>query len=206
MGTQEGGRVLTRASKFQHGVTLIELVITLAVMAVAFGLGMPAYSAWIQNSQIRTAAESMQSGIQLARAEGLKSNATVRFQLMTTTDANCALSSTGTNWVISVNDATGKCDVTDSTVDPFMARFKAGAEGAKNAAVSATQSSISFNGLGQVTPAPTSTITIDITNSTGGTCVAAGGNMRCLQLQVGGAGQVRMCDPAVTAASDPRKC
>lgn len=198
--------MLTRASKFQHGVTLIELVITLAVMAVAFGLGMPAYSAWIQNSQIRTAAESMQSGIQLARAEGLKSNATVRFQLMTTTDANCALSSTGTNWVISVNDATGKCDVTDSTVDPFMARFKAGAEGAKNAAVSATQSSISFNGLGQVTPAPTSTITIDITNSTGGTCVAAGGNMRCLQLQVGGAGQVRMCDPAVTAASDPRKC
>lgn len=198
--------MLSRASKFQQGVTLIELMITLTVMAIAFGLGVPAFSTWIQNSQIRTAAESMQSGMQLARAEGLRSNATVRFQLTTTTDANCALSSSGTNWVISVNDATGKCDVTDATVDPFMTRFKASAEGTKNVTVAATQSSISFNGLGRVTPAPTSAITIDLKNPAGGTCVAAGGNMRCLQLQVGGAGQVRMCDPAVTAASDPRKC
>ncbi|SFI20411.1 type IV fimbrial biogenesis protein FimT [Collimonas sp. OK307] len=206
MGTQEGGRVLIRVTKFQRGVTLIELLIALAVMAIAFSLGMPSYSAWIQNSQIRTAAESMQSGIQLARAEGLRSNATVRFQLTTTTDATCALSSSGTNWVISANDATGKCNVTDSTVDPFMTRVKASAEGTKNVTVAATQSSISFNGLGRVTPAPTSTITIDIKNPSGGTCVAASGNMRCLQLQVSGAGQVRMCDPAVTATSDPRKC
>jgi type IV fimbrial biogenesis protein FimT len=190
----------------QRGVTLIELMVAVAVMAIALSLGVPAYSEWIQNTQIRTAAESMLTGVQLARAEGLKRNAAVRFQLTTSTDSSCALSTSGSNWAVSVNDPTGKCDVTDSSLDPFITRFKASAEGTKNVAYTASQSSISFNGLGQVTPTPTSVITIDIKNPTGGACVAASGNMRCLQLQISGAGQARMCDPAVTAANDPRKC
>jgi hypothetical protein len=30
--------------------------------------------------------------------------------------------------------------------------------------------------------------------------------MRCLQINVSASGSVRMCDPAVTDATDPRKC
>ena len=197
--------MLKRAINFEQGVTLIEILIALTVLAIAFGLGVPSYSEWMQNTQIRTAAESMLSGIQLARAEGLKGNAVVIFQLTTSSDASCTQSSSGNNWVVSINDATGKCNVTDASLDPFITRFKSSTEGTRNATFLASQSSISFNGLGQVTPTPASTITIDITNPSGGSC-AASGKMRCLQLQVSGAGQVRMCDPAVTAASDPRKC
>lgn len=197
--------MLNRATQFQQGVTLIEILTTLTVLAIALSLGAPAYSEWIQNAQIRTATESMLSGIQLARAEGLKRNATARFQLMSTTDASCALSTTGANWVVSMNDATTKCGVTDSSVDPFITRFKASVEGTRNVTFLASQSSINFNGLGQVTPPPAGMITIDIKNPAGGTCVPSG-KMRCLQLQVSGAGQVRMCDPAVTDSNDPRKC
>jgi type IV fimbrial biogenesis protein FimT len=72
-----------------------------------------------------------------------------------------------------------------------------------------------FNPLGRVTdPAkvpdgtlPAGNVAVfDITNPIGGACAAAGGEMRCLRVVVTGSGQVRMCDPAVTVATDPRRC
>ena len=190
----------------QRGVTLIEVMTTVAIISITLSLGIPSYTEWLQNAQIRTAAESMQAGIQLARAEGLKSNGAVRFQLMSTVDANCEPSLSGTNWVISVDDASGQCQQTNAAAAPFITRFKAASEGTRNVTVLASQESIAFSGLGQVTPAAADTITIDIENPTGGTCLADGGTMRCLRLQVSNGGQVRMCDPSVAASDDPRKC
>lgn len=206
--------MLKPAILLQRGVTLIEVLITLAVIGIALTLGTPAYSLWISNTQIRTAAESMLGGIQLARAEGLKRNSTVRFQLMTSTDSSCALSTAGTNWYISVNDASGKCDMTALPADPScidpaipcITRFKAGGETTKNVTVDASQSAILFNGLGQVTPTPATMITVSLANPSAGTCANVSGKMHCLQVQVTAAGQARMCDPAVSTANDPRKC
>ena len=93
--------MLSRAT-LARGFTLIELLITLAIVAIVLALGAPAFGAWIQNTQLRSAAESMLTGIKLARTEATKRNATVRFQMM---DASCALSDTGANWVVSVDDA-----------------------------------------------------------------------------------------------------
>lgn len=174
----------------------------MTVVAIALGLGAPAYSEWIQNTQIRTAAESMLSGIQLARAEALNRNQTVRFQLMTSIDSGCALSTAGANWVVSVDEASGLCDQLDPSATPFVVRRKSSAEGSKNASYVATASNISFNGLGQTGVAA---VTIDVQNAIGGTCVAKGGPMRCLQLQISTAGEIRMCDPVV-ASDDPRAC
>src|SRR5262245_10543134 len=103
-----------------RGFTLIELMITLAVIGVALALFAPSYTAWNHNTQIRTAADSMLAGIKFARAEALKQNTTIRFQLMDTLTSTCVPSASGTNWVISRDDATGACDVTDSTVTPFI--------------------------------------------------------------------------------------
>ena len=44
-----------------------------------------------------------------------------------------------------------------------------------------------------------------VSNPTTGTCVTAGGAMRCLAVRVTTAGQIRMCDPAV-GAGDARAC
>ena len=65
---------------------------------------------------------------------------------------------------------------------------------------------MAFNSLGRVTNAAGGSVTIDVFNPAGGDCVALGGNMRCLRIVVAAAGQVKMCDPAVTAAQDSRKC
>lgn len=206
LGHAEGGRVQLSRATLARGFTLIELAIVLAVIGVVLALGAPGFSAWIQNTQIRTATDSMLTGIKLARAEALKRNDVVRFQMMTSTDATCGLSASGTNWVVSVNVATNLCNVADPSAPPLIVRVKPSNEGTSNVVYAASQSSINFDALGRVTPVPVGDVTVDITNPTGGDCVASSGLMRCQRIVVTAGGQAHMCDPTVSATGDPRKC
>jgi type IV fimbrial biogenesis protein FimT len=192
------------------GFTLIEALITIAVLALLLMLGLPGMATWLQNTQLRASAEAMQAGLQLARAEALRRNTTVRFQLVDSLAGGCALSLIGTNWVVSLDDPTGACDALESdAAAPKILQKRSGAEGSPNARVNAAGgSTLVFNGLGRVAvngivdPPITQ---IDISNPSGGNCQPAG-PMRCLRLNLGLGGQVRMCDPAVTDNTDPRFC
>lgn len=188
------------------GFSLIELMIGVAVLGIVMMIGLPSLGAWIQNTQIRNATESIYAGLQLARAEALKRNANVRFQLVTNVTAACALSTSGTSWVVSLADPTGACNVAPSdTTSPQIIQKQSGTESTPNIAVAATTaSSATFTGLGRVSGAGITQI--DVSNPVGGSCVAASGNMRCLRIQVSTGGQLRMCDPAVTATADARYC
>ena len=203
---------MLKAISRSAGFTIIELMIGLTVLGIVLMIGLPSLATWVQNTQIRTAAESMQSGLQLARAEALRRNTTVRFQLVSTLTSACALSVTGTSWVVSRADPTGACEQapTEATT-PWIVQKKDGAEGAPNAVITATGgSSVIFNGIGRVVtsgvPAPISRV--DVTNTRGGACKTAGADepMRCLRVTVSTGGSVRMCDPAVTDVTDPRSC
>jgi type IV fimbrial biogenesis protein FimT len=196
-------------NKRPYGFTLIEVMIVMAVLALLFFVGLPGMTTWIQNMQIRTSAEGLQAGLQLARAEALRRNTPVRFQLVDTFTPACVLSSTGTNWIVSMNDPTGLCDVAESDVAaPLAIQKRSGAEATPNAVVTAAGGAnlVTFTGLGRVTGVlPLSQI--DVTNPSGGNCqTVAGGRMRCLRLNISSGGQVRMCDPMVTDATDPRFC
>lgn len=189
-----------------RGATLIELAIGMVILGLLIALGLPSFYTWLQSGQIRTSAEAIQNGISLARAEAVNRNATVRFQLTSTLDSTCTLSTSGTNWVVSLDDPESNCGAaaSDST-SPRIIQVRAGAEGTPNAVVAASQNSILFSGLGRVTPTPAGNISIDITNPVGGTCAASGGKMRCLRVVVSPGGQVRMCDPKF-ASTDPQGC
>lgn len=187
-------------------MTLIELMIGIAIVAILFLLAAPSFSTWIQNTQIRTAAEAIQNGLMLARGEAVRRNATVSFALTDTLDSSCALSISGTNWVVSQDDPTGACDSAASdTTAPRIIQARAGAEGSPNVQVAADQSTFVFNGLGRITPVPAGNINIDTSNLIGGNCVAGGGPMRCLRIVVSAGGQVRMCDP-MFPSTDPQGC
>jgi type IV fimbrial biogenesis protein FimT len=188
----------------EHGFTLVEMLIAIAVLGILIMIGLPSMTTWIQNTQIRTHAETTVSGLQLARAEALKRNATVRFQFVNSLTASCALSTSGKSWVVSLTDPTGLCNLDPSeTVSPMIIQKKDGSEGSPNTTLAAGASAVVFNGLGRSTGG---NVTIDITNTVGGACGSAVGQMRCLQIQVTPGGQLRMCDPAVTSATDPRFC
>ncbi len=196
-----------------RGFTLIELMIVVAILAILSALGLPLLTESLQKNQIRTAAESVMAGVQLARAEAIRRNALVRFQLVTSIASSCALSASGPAWIVSQDDPTSKCDIDPSdTTDPRTIQKKPGGEGSPNATLSATAAgaaatTVTFNGMGRMSGAG-GIDTIDIENPIGGTCqhAAADGRMRCLRLRIASGGEARLCDPKVTDAADPRYC
>jgi type IV fimbrial biogenesis protein FimT len=168
---------------------------------------------WLNNSQIRTAGETLLAGLTLARVEAVKRNQIVRFQLVSDLTSGCTLSTSGTSWIVSLADPTGACESAPSeTALPQIIQAKSGSEGTSKAAVAATGSTtVYFNGLGRVTtPSGAPNITqILISNPGGGTCQhvdPTNGTMRCLRIDISTGGEVKMCDPAVTDATDPRIC
>jgi len=191
--------------RFQIGMTLIEVMITIVILAILLGLAAPTLAQWAQNRQIRTAAEAIQNGLMLARAEAVRRNAIVRFNLVSTTQGDCALSALGPNWVVSIDDPAGKCNVAASdAVDPRIVQIRSNTEGSPNAAVNGNgATTATFNGMGLAT---SGAFSIDISNPAGGACRGAG-NMTCLRVVVSPGGQVRMCDPfAGLPPDDPRRC
>jgi type IV fimbrial biogenesis protein FimT len=143
-----------------RGFTLIEMVVVVAIVGILVGLGASSYSAWIANSRIRTAAETLASGLSAARNEAIKRNRLVRFHLVSDLGAGCTLSSSGTSWVASLNDPTTageQCDIDISdTTAPFIVAKKSAAEQASEVTITALNGggapadTIVFNGLGRV--------------------------------------------------------
>jgi type IV fimbrial biogenesis protein FimT len=195
-----------------RGVTLIELMVALAVLAIFLVASAPAFSTWIANSRIRTTAEGLMAGLQLAKSEAVARNARVRFQLVSSLDGDCTLSAEGRHWVVNLdpaNDAEaveGACDSAPSDTEaPFILQVRSAGEGSGSTAVEASAASLVFNGLGRPTPVPGGDLTFDIANPAAGECANAGGEMNCLRIVVSPAGQVRMCDPKFDSA-DSRGC
>jgi len=195
--------MLMRRQSRARGFTIVELLVTITVLGIVMMLGLPNISAWLQNTQIRSGADAMVSGLQFARAEALRRNRPVRFNLVDTLDASCSLATAGPHWVVSMADPSSNCNVEASfTVDPpFILQKRSSQEGSQNAAIIASASSVTFNGLGSA-----GSLQIGISNPSGGACQTAAGPMRCLQVNVSASGSVRMCDPAVGDVADPRKC
>jgi type IV fimbrial biogenesis protein FimT len=200
-----------RGASAARGVSLIELLVGIAVLSVALMLGVPSLSEWIANTQIRSTAESLQNGLNLARAEAVRRNTIVRFQLTTTLDNSCALARTGASWVVNMSQSVAPAQLCGASVSdentPFLLQKSGPVTSRTSATVDASQSTVAFNGLGRMTSTTNPTTAASITTfgvgSSSGTCVKDAGKMRCLQVTVTPAGQIRMCDPARSATATP---
>ena len=209
----KGRRVLNR-HPVQRGVTLIELMVTLAILAFLLLMAGPSFSEWMRNSKLRSAAESILSGIQLAKSEAVSRNTRVRFQLTSSLDNTCALSAVSANWVVNTDptvNAAGLCGTAPSdTVAPLILQKHEATNTPVGMEVAATTDGIPpvaitdivFNGLGRPTPA--ANVVINLRNPTAGECTP-NGPVTCLRIIVSAAGQVRMCNPRF-ALPDPQGC
>jgi type IV fimbrial biogenesis protein FimT len=167
----------------ERGMTLIEIMITLAIMGILMMIGMPSFNTWLANTQVRTGAEGLTNGLQLARAEAVRRNGNISFVL-----------GTNTGWTVSVV----------SSGEVIQSRSED--DGSKNATVTVTPAgatTLTFNGYGRVTTnadASASITRIDVGSST-----LPASETRALRITLGSGGNVRMCDPAL-ASGDPRAC
>ncbi len=218
---------MLNAEHHSKGATLVELLLALTIVVGLLAAAAPDFSDWIQNSKIRTAAESIQNGLTVARTEAVHRNSTAKF-------ISCGGATGNPSWDVIVASAaasTNVCNGAAATAGWERVQFRI-AQSAANAPLANTpQTAIAFNGLGRqisttdpvsgdATPVPPAVVGVDVNSSAGGTacyCPAGGtcgyppevvfastGKVRCLRVSVSPGGQVRMCDPALN--SGPQKC
>ena len=203
-------RVRRRHGAGVRGFSLIELMVGVAILAVLLALAAPSFAEWMLNTRVRSTAESLQTGLQMARAEAVRRNAIGRFQFTTAVDNSCGLSTTGAYWVINLKkDDTGSpagaCGTAASdTIKPYIIQVSPSGSSVNNVSVSASASAIGFNGLGQQVAVDGITLADQTVNisSTKATC----STVRCLRVLIGTSGQIRMCDPARQVTGDPMNC
>lgn len=85
----------------ERGFSLIELLVALAIAGIILAMGIPPLLTMIATTQSRSVAESIQTGLKLARAEAIARNAPMRFQLVSTLTSACTYSSSSMLWVVS---------------------------------------------------------------------------------------------------------
>jgi type IV fimbrial biogenesis protein FimT len=160
----------------QRGFTLIEMMIAVAVLAVILSLGVPSFQTFMAHTRLRTTAEAILNGVQLARAEAVRRNTEVRFDLAS--DLGWSVVAAGTTL-----------------------QARSAAEGSKGITLDVrptAASAVTFNGMGRVAannPAGASL-----------TRIVVSGGTKSRRIDIATGGLIRICDPEVSAVGDPRKC
>ncbi len=100
----------------QKGFTLIELMVTITVLAIILGLGLPGLRDFVLNNRQVSAVNEMVASLQYARTEAIARNRTV--SLCPSTDgASCSGSAWSVGWIVfNDDDADGAMDGGDEAV------------------------------------------------------------------------------------------
>lgn len=91
----------------QHGVTLIELMVTIAVIAILVTTAIPSFIENIEKRKLRGAAETLYAELQFAKMEAIKTNTPVRVDF-TVTNAS--------TWCYGVSTSDCDCTTANSCV------------------------------------------------------------------------------------------
>ncbi|MDZ7858458.1 GspH/FimT family pseudopilin [Sphaerotilus sp.] len=205
---------MSGSARAGDGFSLIELMVTLAVLGTLLLAVTPLVRDWMFDTEIRNAAESISTGLSKARAEAVRRNEPVLFSLVTNDnpgmlDNNCAVSSTSASWVVSLDDPAGHCaEALGTTTGTRLVARHARGDGAPGVTVevrdarcqNATgQAQVLFNGFGRAQPAPAPIRCIVVRHPGSATT-------RTLHVVLNSGGTVRTCDPAATDPRDTRRC
>ena len=185
----------------RRGFTLIELMIALAIGAILLMLGLPSFNEFLRNSEIRSTTESLVNGLRVARTEAVRRNQLVTFTLASGGDPGWRVDQVSTCPATSIQTYSRSEGGTNVKATP------------KNIDGSATTAiSVTFNGVGRITPTPMTTLCalattpnlqrLDVASTVTGVV------SRPLHIVLpvdNGTQAVRVCDPAL-ASTDPRAC
>ena len=158
------------------GFTLVELMTVVTVIAIGATLAAPGFSQMIANYRVRSGAEAIINGLNYARSEAVRRNSAVSFSLV----------SGGSGWTVS--------QVSPSTT--LQSRSNNDSPGTTVASSSAS-TSVAFIPTGLV-QSGTQMTQVTVSSSTSGT--------DSRRINIFGGGLIRMCDPGISTANDPRSC
>lgn len=168
----------------QKGFTIIEVLVATLVIGVLLAIAIPESQKMLANGKIRTVATGVKDGLLQARSEALKRNARVLFTLV---------SSVGGGYRISLSDGTVLLTNTASSNSSVEVSVPNGG------------TIVTFNSLGRVVTNTDASATPNQFNVDDNNLTDA--DTKDLRVFVRTpSGDIRMCDPNVTSASDPRFC
>lgn len=198
--------MLVSAPGRNRGFTLVEIFISIFIVAMLMMLVAPSMGTWIQNTRLRSAAEAVSRGVQTARVEAMKRNTVVAFNL---TDTNSTaftvclydpvnnICQTGANAILMQRDAsedasTAKVGTDTALSDPTTAL----APGTN------VPSTAAFDSMGRLAAtAPNNIMRIDVRNP-----AVNNTDERRLVIFINQSGQIRVCDPRLSKAVNPQGC
>ncbi len=159
------------------------------LLAIVISIAVPNFREYIASSQIRTVAESIRNGLQVARGEAIKRNKNVIFTL-----------NNDTSWTIGciLADVTATC--------PAIIQSKPSLEGssAKIVLTVTGANTATFTSLGTLTSTAGQLSQVDITNSVITTAKSLRVTLGVGTPRVGA--NARVCDPTILVATDVKYC
>ena len=178
----------------ESGFTLIELMVTISILAIVLSAAFPSYRTFVANAQIRSTAESIRNGLQLARAEAIKRNAKVKFTIASA--INDSSWSVGCVTVVADLDGDGVADC------PAVIQSKTASEGSANTIriIKTGSNTLNFTNLGTTDSTAGQLSRFDIDNTSIPVAISAD-----LSVSIQTGGNARVCDPNV-ATTDPKYC
>lgn len=188
-----------------RGFTVVELMVTLALLALLLGLAMPSFTTWVRNAQVRTVSDALQNGLRLAQGEAVRRHRQVVF--FRTADSACVTtataSATGAFWMVRTVPLVAG-DPVEAVQCGVLSDVAAGV-------TIAGATALCFNSGGrQVANAnPNIGGTACALDASGASTfdISSSGADRPLRVFVTLGGSVRLCDPAKTlSASTPDGC
>jgi type IV fimbrial biogenesis protein FimT len=178
-----------------RGFTLLELMVALTIMGMMLLAGLPSFTTFLRNAEIRSTSESIANGLRLARSEATRLNRPVSFTLA---------GSGSPDWAINIFNP-----VTGLLLQPALQSYSR-LEVGKSARVVISPGNalaVTFNGLGRVvSPSPIVTPNlqqVDVTSD-------IAGEAKTLRVFVDDLHGVRICDPdpalRIMMPPDARAC
>lgn len=170
---------MTTCCRRQCGVTLVELIVVVVILGIVAATGLPAFTSFLRNTEVRSASEAVYQGLQLAKAEAVRRNQRVR-----------VVFGTDTSWTVSTDGGSA-------------IQSKPAKESGANTALTFTPSAsrtITFSAFGRVTSNADGTAPITRMD------FSAAGQTISRSIKVEEGGKLNMCDPTVTSATSPLFC
>ena len=165
-----------RGKAWQHGLSMIELAVVMAIVAVVAATAVPSFTALIDARRLDAAALRLAADVQFVRGEAVARNGTLRLSIRAGSDATCWIVHTGAPADCSCAAAAAACSgealAIKSVVLPNSERV----------AVSGNVGSIAFDPL-HGTSTPTGTLRL------------TGARGRAVHHIVNVLGRVRSCTP-----------
>jgi type IV fimbrial biogenesis protein FimT len=189
----------------QRGFNLIELMVTIVILGILLMVGLPAYTEWMQNLKIRSAAESVQHGLQLARSTAIARNTQVSLVFPTDGDLSYIVYSP-----ISPSNLPADFRAPAAALINEVRRYNQGEDAAGASVVVAPAGGymVTFGALGNRVINPDGSPVLDQIDIDSATMPSVSYTaIRPLRIVINAGGSTRSCDPHPNVpVGDPRHC